>query len=263
MIDEFGKNLEAIADSSEGDPYLLQQLAEAGQGSGLPIFLMTLQHLSFEDYLSHTEGPQRREWAKVQGRFESMAYVESASQTRALIGTVFQADGEVRNRIDEWAGRQSATMRALGISETSDPGVVASCYPLHPLAATVLPELCNRYGQHERTLFSFLTSADPASAASYLNATALPPEGQIPSLGLVGIYDYFVANGTMAGVPVDQGRWTEIASRLRDAPNLTPAQRRLAKAIAVLNLVSTTGVLRASRRLLLAELESDAERPSS
>ena len=114
VIDEFGKNLEAIADSSEGDPYLLQQLAEAGQGSGLPIFLMTLQHLSFEDYLSHTEGPQRREWAKVQGRFESMAYVESASQTRALIGTVFQPDRGVRARIDEWAGRQSATMRALG-----------------------------------------------------------------------------------------------------------------------------------------------------
>ena len=257
VIDEFGKNLEAIADSSEGDPYLLQQLAEAGQGSGLPIFLMTLQHLSFEDYLSHTEGPQRREWAKVQGRFESIAYVESASQTRALIGTVFQADGGVRDRIDEWAGRQSATMSALGISETSDPDLVASCYPLHPLSATVLPELCNRYGQHERTLFSFLTSADPASAASYLNATALPPEGQLPSLGLVGVYDYFVANGTMAGVPVDQGRWTEIASRLRDAPNLTGAQRRLAKVIAVLNLVSTTGVLRASRRLL-AELEPDA-----
>ena len=144
-----------------------------------------------------------------------------------------------------------------GVSETSDPGVVASCYPLHPLAATVLPELCNRYGQHERTLFSFLTSADPASAASYLNTTPLPPKSELPSLGLAGIYDYFVANGTMAGVPVDQGRWTEIATRLRDAPNLTGAQRRLAKAIAILNLVSTTGVLRASKRLL-AELEPDA-----
>ena len=258
VIDEFGKNLEAIADSSDGDPYLLQQLAEAGQGSGLPILLMTLQHLSFEDYLSHTEGPQRREWAKVQGRFESMAYVESASQTRAFIGTVFQADGGIRDRINDWAQRQSATMRSLGISELSDRDMVASCYPLHPLAAAVLPELCNRYGQHERTLFSFLTSADPASAASYLNATEFPPEGELPSLGLAGVYDYFVASGTMAGVPVDQSRWTEIATRLRDAPNLTEAQRRLAKAVAILNLVSTTGVLRASKRLL-AQAESHAD----
>ncbi|MYG81082.1 MAG: hypothetical protein F4187_04630 [Gemmatimonadetes bacterium] len=258
VIDEFGKNLEAIADSSDGDPYLLQQLAEAGQGSGLPIFLMTLQHLSFEDYLSHTEGPQRREWAKVQGRFESMAYVESASQTRAFIGTVFQADGGIRERIVDWAERQTANMRSLGISELSDPELVGSCYPLHPLAAAVLPELCNRYGQHERTLFSFLTSADPASAATYLNATEVPPEGDLPAMGLDHVYDYFVASGTMAGVPVDQSRWTEIATRLRDAPNLNEAQRRLAKAIAILNLVSTTGVLRASKRLL-AEAESGAD----
>ena len=258
VIDEFGKNLEAIADSSDGDPYLLQQLAEAGQGSGLPIFLMTLQHLSFEDYLSHTEGPQRREWAKVQGRFESMAYVESASQTRAFIGTVFQADGGIEDRIDDWAERQTANMRSLGISELSDPELVASYYPLHPLAAAVLPELCNRYGQHERTLFSFLTSADPASAATYLNVTEVPPEGDLPAMGLDRVYDYFVASGTMAGVPVDQSRWTEIATRLRDAPNLNEAQRRLAKAIAILNLVSTTGVLRASKRLL-AEAESGAD----
>ena len=34
VIDEFGKNLEAIRDGGDADPYLLQQLAEAGQGSG-------------------------------------------------------------------------------------------------------------------------------------------------------------------------------------------------------------------------------------
>ena len=34
IIDEFGKNLEAIRDDADADPYLLQQLAEAGQGAG-------------------------------------------------------------------------------------------------------------------------------------------------------------------------------------------------------------------------------------
>ena len=121
VIDEFGKNLEAIADSSQGDPYLLQQLAEAGQGSGLPIFLMTLQHLSFEDYLSHTEGPQRREWAKVQGRFETVSYVESASQTRAFIGTVFEADEQIRGRINDWARQQTGTMPFSGDLGTEQP----------------------------------------------------------------------------------------------------------------------------------------------
>ena len=48
IIDEFGKNLEAIRDDTDADPYLLQQLAEAGQGMDLPIFMLTLQHLSYE-----------------------------------------------------------------------------------------------------------------------------------------------------------------------------------------------------------------------
>ena len=38
VIDEFGKNLEAVDQSTDTDPYLLQQLAEAGQVAGAPIF---------------------------------------------------------------------------------------------------------------------------------------------------------------------------------------------------------------------------------
>ena len=150
IIDEFGKNLEAIRDSYDADPYLLQQLAEAGQGSGLPIFMLTLQHLSFGDYLAGTDSARRREWSKVQGRFEDIVYVDSASQTRALIGSVFEVhDEKMGRRIAHWAKSQAKRMRSLGIAEFMNPGLVASCYPIQPLPAAILPELCNRYGQHE------------------------------------------------------------------------------------------------------------------
>ena len=173
IIDEFGKNLEAIGDGNEADPYLLQQLAEAGQGSGLPIFLLTLQHMSFENHLADSAGPRRREWAKVQGRFEDISYVESSRQSRALIGTVFAIRNErMRQRIARWARPHASAMRSLGIAEMADPDVVASCYPLHPLAALLLPEICNRYGQHERTLFSFLAGLHSASGASFLATTS-------------------------------------------------------------------------------------------
>ena len=268
IIDEFGKSLEAIRDSAAADPYLLQQLAEAGQGAGLPIFILTLQHLSFEDYLVHTDDTKRREWAKVQGRFEHVSYVESASQYRAFIGKALEVEDDVmRGRIGRWARSEARTMGSLGIKELSDPEVLAACYPLHPLVATVLPELCNRYGQHERTLFSFLTSADPASAASFLQETRLADVGTLPTLGLDAVYDYFVANSTLGTLSAGQStRWGEIATLLRDAHRLSDRQRSLAKTIAILNLVSTTGVVRASRRLLaqtglgvagtLAELEA-------
>ena len=268
IIDEFGKNLEAIRDGGDADPYLLQQLAEAGQGSGLPIFVVTLQHLSFEDCLAGADGVQRREWAKVQGRFEDVSFVDSPGQTRSLIGTVFSiGDERLRARIGRWARSHAQKMRALGIAELADPAVIASCYPLHPLTALVLPELCSRYGQHERTLFSFLAGPHPGSVQSFLRTTSLQARGPLPSLGLDAVYDYFVASGALSISSARQSsRWTEIATRLRDSHGLTPSQARMAKAVALLNLVSTTGTIRASRQLLalsgrgagaaLADLES-------
>ena len=252
IIDEFGKNLDAIRDSSDTDPYLLQRLAEAGQGSGLPIFVLTLQHLSFEDYLTGVDGLQRREWAKVQGRFEDIAYVESARQTRALIGTVFKVgDEKLHGRIARWAQPHAAAFRSLGIADFADPDAIASCYPLHPLTAMVLPELCSRYGQHERTLFSFLAGPAPASAASFLASNRLPSRGPLRSLGPEAVYDYFVASGTLASVSASRSsRWTEIAIRLRDIHGLSPRQTRLAKTVALLNLVSTSGTIRASSKVL-------------
>ena len=265
IIDEFGKNLEAIRDGGDTDPYLLQQLAEAGQGAGLPIFLLTLQHLSFEDCLSGADDSQRKEWAKVQGRFEDIAFVESPAQTRALIGTVFNVSSdELRGRIDRWAQSQAEQMSFLGVAEITDPKVVASCYPLHPLAALVLPELCSRYGQHERTLFSFLAGPDPLGASSFLSDTVLPSRGRLPSLGLESVYDYFVANDALGAGK--SSRWIEVVSRIRDTHGLSQSEDRLVKAIALLNLVATSGTIRASQELLrlidrkavgtLAELEA-------
>lgn len=251
-IDEFGKNLEAISDKGDTDPYLLQRLAEEGQGSGLPIFVMTLQHLSFEEHLSKAGSTQRREWAKVQGRFEDVAFTESASQTRALIGTAFKVHGDsLRSRIDRWANRHSKTMRELGISDLADSTTISSCYPLHPLVTLVLPELCNRHGQHERTLFSFLASHHAGSVTSFLSETDLPLREPLPSVGLDSVYDYFVGSNALN---IDSahmsGRWTEIATRLRDSHGLTQPQIQIAKAVALLNLVSTAGTVRASRAVL-------------
>jgi len=268
VIDEFGKNLEALASSSspsapgdEGsDPYLLQQLAEAGQGDGLPIFLLTLQHQSFDDYLSGVDARRRREWAKVQGRFEDVAYVESPAQVRALIGSVFQVGDEaLRARIHRWARPLARTMRALGAADLGDPVRVASCWPLHPVTAVALSELCQRYGQHERTLFSFLAGPEMAGPSGFLASTSLPGRGRLPTLGLDAVYDYFVGTAGLSSLAAANSRWVEITTRLRDAHGLSARQGRVAKSIAVLNLISASGPIRASSHVLgLLEPGADA-----
>ena len=267
VIDEFGKNLEALADESGAgasgddgsDPYLLQQLAEAGQGDGLPIFLLTLQHQSFDDYLIGVDARRRREWAKVQGRFEDIAYVESPAHTRALIGSVFHVGDEtLRRRIDRWSRPLARTMRGLGAADLGDPATVASCWPLHPMTAVILSELCQRYGQHERTLFSFLAGSEMAGPNGLLATTRLPERGRLPTVGLDAVYDYFVGAAGLSSLAAANSRWLEITTRLRDAHGLTARQARTAKSVALLNLVSASGSIRASSHVLDL-IESGAE----
>lgn len=257
VIDEFGKNLEALADgvaTTSADPYLLQQLAEAAGGRSLPIFVVTLQHQSLDDYLASVHSTRRREWVKVRGRFEEIAYVESAAQTRALIGSVFEVtDERLGSRILRWAQPQARAMQSLGVEDLSNAEAVASCWPLRPIAAVVLSELCRRYGQHERTLFSFLTDRDVTRG--FLSAEQ-PVNGEpVPALGLDAVYDYFVGAGNLVPeTTASNSRWTEILTRIRDAHGLSEQQSRVVKAVAMLNLVSTSGAIRASTQVIeLAE----------
>lgn len=268
VIDEFGKNLEAVGDSaSAADPYLLQQLVEASQGEGgAPIFTITMQHLSFEDYFTGHATTARREWAKVQGRFEDIPYVESAAQTRALIETVYTiTDSAFADQVERWAKHSSATMRRLDLSDLASPERLAASYPLDPITLGVLPELCARYGQNERTLFSFLTGADPSSVANFAARTAFELDRELATVGLAQVYDYFLGNGSnvVRAGSTTANRWAEIATRVRDVTGITDEALGTLKAIAVLNLVSAGGPLRASGAVLdwlvdqatIAELE--------
>ncbi len=261
VIDEFGKNLEAASHDESSDTYLLQRLAEAGQGAGLPIFVVTLQHMAFEEYLADVDDRLRRDWAKVQGRFVDIAFTESAAQTRALIAQAFGVgDDQLRKRIDEWALRHAKSLASAGITDLSNPDTIAACWPLHPVSTLVLPELCNRFGQHERTLFSFLAGSEAGTVASLAADIEFDRANEVPSVGPEAVYDYFMATGG-AGVSAvgRSGRWTEIASRLRDANGLSPAEQRVAKTVALLNLVSASGAVRASAPVLeLVESESNS-----
>lgn len=251
VIDEFGKNLEAARDDESSDTYLLQRLAEAGQGTGLPIFVITLQHLSFEEYLTDVDDRRRRDWAKVQGRFVDIAFTESAAQTRALIAQAFEAGHDIRPRIDDWAESHAPALASAGIADLSDPAAIGSCWPLHPVSTLVLPELCNRFGQHERTLFSFLAGNESGTVATLAFSIDMDAAGELPSIGPEAVYDYFMGtDGAGVSVAGRSGRWMEIASRLRDANGLTDVEQRLAKSIALLNLVSASGAVRASASVL-------------
>jgi hypothetical protein len=254
VVDEFGKNLEAYADApAKGDPYILQALSELGQGvQALPIFIVTLQHLSFDEYVQGTTVAQRREWAKIQGRFQDIPFIESALQSRRLIASVFeQNDLSVKKRYQDWLKRHESLIAAAGLKEIgSSPDTVAA-FPLDPLTLAVLPALCSRYGQNERTLFSFLSSKESSSVASFMNEKTFGENHELEFVGLDRVYDYFLESAsTLLSTSTTASRWLEIETRIRDAQGLSVEELKVLKTIGILNLISSGGPLRATNSIV-------------
>lgn len=256
VIDEFGKNLEAFADSrSEADLFLLQDLAEWTRGErALPLVLVTMQHMAFDDYALGATAAHRREWAKIQGRFEDVPFVDSPAQTRTLIAAAFNdsSNRAFTQRTARWAADQAARARLAGLGDLADDALLARTWPLHPLALLVLPELCQRYGQNERTLFSFLAGSEPKGIHSWLKDTAVPAsDDELPCVRLDRLYGYFLESAsTLASVSSAASRWLEVDTRIRDAYGLDAAQRRVVRTVGLLNLVASGGALRASKQIV-------------
>ncbi len=251
VIDEFGKNLEYFATSgSEGDPFLLQELAEMTQGAdAVPLVIITMQHLSFDEYVQDSSTARRREWSKVQGRFQDIPYVETPAQSRRLIARALDQDAVLRRAADDWLSDNRAALETHGLRDIADDA--APAMPLHPLALAVLPELCSRYGQNERTLFSFVTGAEPTALPRYLASTEWNRGKPLPLVGLDRLYDYFLeSSSSMIGVADGVSRWMEIETRIRDSAGLNADQLKTLKTIGLLNLISSGGRVRASRPLI-------------
>jgi hypothetical protein len=258
ILDELGKNLEhAAASGSQEDLFLLQQLAELMQsGTGKPILIVALLHQGFADYSAGLSADRRLEWQKVQGRFEDIAFADAPEQMIHLMATAItkKPSGPVahlRTLARAWRrSLQSASDPYL--ASTLSEELIERLLPLHPVTAVVVPSLCTRYAQNDRSLFTFLTGEEPHSFARFLREESVR-SNHWPTLKIANLYDYFFAavSPSHSFRPGLQ-RWAEIQAVLDDARSLEPDALALLKTIGVLNLVSTSGPVRASRELVTA-----------
>ncbi len=261
IVDELGKNLEFSAQNQlKDDIYLLQQITELPLNShGFNVFILGLMHQSFIDYSHGLAVAQRNEWAKIQGRFEDIPFIESPRGTTLLIGKAIDqsSDNFFKSRIDRWASKWQTALSDHELSNHFSKADLVSIYPLHPLSAVLLPILCAKYSQNDRTLFTFLASNEPDSFSTFLNQEVLGDK-HLPNFKLHKVYDYFVESAGMsiAARPQFQ-RWVEIQSCLSDAKNLDPDVLLVLKTIGLLNLVSTSGFLRASRKTVCLAMSDD------
>jgi hypothetical protein len=252
IIDELGKNLEYAAQyQSTDDLYLLQQIAELKPVNGNQVYFLGLLHQSFAGYSERLAAIEQSEWSKIQGRFEDIPFLESPSQMTRLIGQAIDhnnADSiskETKRRANSWHLALKDVLQATELTEK----LLASVYPLHPVSALVLPILCVRYAQNDRSLFTFLTSDEPHSFHEFL-ATEIAGNKLLPTLKLYQIYDYFVESVSGLASRINLQRWVEVQSLIQDARSQEPDRLKLLKTIGVLNLITANGALSATPELV-------------
>ncbi|MFF6843437.1 ATP-binding protein [Streptomyces tanashiensis] len=271
VIDEFGKTLEHLAGHNEfadaqHDLFLLQELAERAAGrNGLPVYLMTLQHLSFMDYASRSSELKTREWAKIQGRFEDITFVPHHGDSlhllrRRLDRSAVNAAGQALITASAEASADIWTQHGLGVLAELGPDHFADLYPLHPITALAAPILAAQIGQHDRSLSGFLNSGEPNTVRHSLARHSTQNADRASTVRLPQLYDYFLNSGrTTLLASANASRWIEVDSRIRDANGLPDADQDVLKTIGVLNLIDSDGALSATAPMIHFALHDPTE----
>lgn len=241
VLDELGKLLEFVAaDPSKSDIHVLQRLAEYAARATPPMLVLGVLHQDFSGYARELPATERAEWEKVRGRFEDVAFDEPVDETLRLMAQSWQGRREgPRKDTRDWKNLCEETVR-LGfapraLSAKEAVALLTSCWPLHPLTALVLGPVFKRFGQNERSAFSFLQSREPLSLREFIERG----NGRRGDLFTVShLYDYVV--GTIGDALLhnrDGKRWAEaldIERRLSDVDSATSA---VFKTIALLGIV--------------------------
>ncbi|WOB45734.1 hypothetical protein HNI00_10480 [Thermoleptolyngbya oregonensis NK1-22] len=254
IIDELGKNLEYAA-HHQGiqDLYLLQQIAELELKGDYQVHLVGILHQSFAGYSDRLSTIEQSEWTKIHGRFTDIVLTESPSQMTRLIGQAIVRSSQIQPSIHLQAERWFDALKDVLSEYEISAKVLADAYPLHPLTALVLPMLCVRYAQNDRSLFTFLTSDEPYALPQFLKSTVIQGD-HIPTLKLYQLYDYFVEAVTGLASRLNLQRWVEVQGLIQDAKDQSQDVLKVLKTIGVLNLVTSTGKFRATPELVALAL---------
>ena len=248
IMDELGRGLEAAADG-EGDLHLLQDIAELASRSEGKLVFIGILHQAFEQYAKRLGRKAQDSWAKIQGRFVDISISVSLEETVELVGEALGHKRAVRRAIP-LAEQCVARLRPARTKSDAKrmAGKLARAAPLHPLTACLIGPLSRRrFGQNQRSVFSFLSSAEPYGLqdvlTSRLDDTYYPPHL---------LWDYLAANLEAAILSSPDGRRWALAHDVLErclVRGSSEIEQRVLKTIAVFELLK-------ERSGLAADLET-------
>tara|TARA_B100000686_G_scaffold319002_1_gene369315 strand:- start:456 stop:3830 length:3375 start_codon:yes stop_codon:yes gene_type:complete len=257
LADEMGKFLD-YSSSVGSDLNLFQEVAENFSNlklkkKGLPVFAGIL-HQPFEEYASNLGRSVQEDWQKVQGRFEDIPFSINAEESINLISSAINSKHKAFPE-----ARKNCEVLAKAISGKKDniltQGLIKA-YPLHPIVTLLLgPISKQRFGQNERSIFTFLNSGESFGFLSFINDHKTKPKSvYTPDL----LFDYLSNNLEPSILASNLGHaWSEASEAIRRAETLDDAECiRLAKSITLIDLFGKNISLNASKEILATCLSS-------
>lgn len=162
-IDEFGKFLEyAAKNNPEKEMYFIQQFAEFANDASKNILFVTTLHQSIDAYSYDLSTSQKNEWKKINGRLKELAFNEPVEQLLALAADHFQSSFGKQSETDYTRSLISLQTEnhIFGTKGELFKQLGNTLYPLDIFSGYMLTLALQRYGQNERSLFSFLQSSE-------------------------------------------------------------------------------------------------------
>lgn len=264
IIDELGKFLEfASFHPQDQDIYFFQRLAElASRSKGQPLFVIGLLHQGFSDYADQLSQSAQREWQKVAERFEEVLFNQPLDQIATLTTSALgiKEDSLPREaKTNAKEGMQAAIdlgWFGFGASHHFLVDQSTLLYPLHPTVLPILVRLFRRFGQNERSLFSFLLSNEPFG----LQWFAQRPSLGAPFYRLSDLYDYVRSTfGHRLAFQSYRTHWNLIESMVESYPSDITLDINVLKTIGLLNLVNSSEFAPTSDAITLAVACNDAD----
>ncbi|MGH7801268.1 MAG: hypothetical protein ACREOW_11690 [Thermodesulfobacteriota bacterium] len=242
VIDEFGKFLEyASKNNPEKELYFIQQLAEHVNDTEKNILLITTLHQDFNAYALALTKSQRQEWNKVKGRLKELTFNEPVEQLLYLASERLALATRKHKKTKGFSKLFSCikTAKAFPLRDYFSEDFAEKLLPFDILSASVLTLALQRYGQNERSLFSFIESND------YLGLKDFNRQNN-PYYNISCVYDYLMHNfysflSTKYNPHYTQ--WAAIRTAIERAEGVLEKQVddaiKLIKTIGLLNIFAT------------------------
>ncbi|MEI7899379.1 MAG: hypothetical protein WCK89_03945 [bacterium] len=256
ILDELGKNLEHAAQHPEfDDVFLLQELAEeAARSGGEPLVVVVLLHQGVAAYTAGLDSTARREWDKVAGRFEEIVYAHPLEQVASLVAATLNVMVKaVPQSIQEESEAAMAAALRSGLygaaAAASLTGLGPKLIPLHPTVLPVLVRAMRRFGQNERSLFSFISTAEPMGLQQHCSRSF----SEVGHYRIHHLFDYVRSNllpSVITGTA--HTHWGVIEAVLSSTELETPVEEAVLKTVAMLSLLDAPDLSATEDAVILA-----------